>query len=112
MNPRRQAALLAALCCLLYLPGLGTIALYTRGEAREALAVREVVSTDRWLVPMRPDGRLTRKPPLFYWLAGGVLRAAPERPEWAMRLPSMLAGGPWYMTRPPRRPAPSPRSTT
>ena len=45
MTRSRQALLLLALCCALYLPGMASTQLYTRGEAREALAVREVVQT-------------------------------------------------------------------
>ena len=56
---RRQAVLLLAFCGLLYLPGLRSTPFYTRGEAREALAVREVAHSGQWLVPMRPDGQLT-----------------------------------------------------
>lgn len=92
MTTRRQAALLLAFCCLLYLPGLATIPLYSRGEAREALAVREVVQSGRWLVPMRPDGQLTKKPPLFYWAGMLASRLLPARPEGAVRLPSAVAG--------------------
>jgi 4-amino-4-deoxy-L-arabinose transferase-like glycosyltransferase len=41
-----------------------------------------------WLVPLRPDGELTRKPPLYYWIAAPVMRVLPDTPELAMRLPS------------------------
>ena len=92
MTTRRQALLLLALCALLYLPGRAAIQLYTRGEAREALAVREVVDTGRWLVPMRPDGQLTRKPPLFYWSGMLGWQLVPSSPELAVRLPSVVAG--------------------
>ncbi|HWP64286.1 MAG TPA: hypothetical protein VNO26_00040 [Candidatus Limnocylindria bacterium] len=91
MNHRLHAVLLLALCGVLYLPGMATSPLYTRGEAREALAVREVVHTGRWVVPMRPDGRLTRKPPLLYWTGMVAWRALPGMPEAAVRLPSVLA---------------------
>src|SRR5690349_15719779 len=92
MTPRHEAVLLLAVCCLLYLPGMATTQLYTRGEAREALAVREVVQTGRWIVPMRPDGALTKKPPLFYWAGMTAWRMEPARPEAAVRLPSVVAG--------------------
>src|SRR5262245_61207775 len=92
MNPRHEAVLLLAVCCLLYLPGMATTQLYTRGEAREALAVREVVQTGQWIVPMRPDGQLTKKPPLFYWAGMTAWRMHPHRPEAAVRLPSVVAG--------------------
>jgi 4-amino-4-deoxy-L-arabinose transferase-like glycosyltransferase len=92
MTRSRQALLLLALCCALYLPGMASTQLYTRGEAREALAVREVVQTGHWLVPMRPDGQLTKKPPLFYWSGMATWRMVPTLPEAAVRLPSAIAG--------------------
>jgi 4-amino-4-deoxy-L-arabinose transferase-like glycosyltransferase len=92
ITTNRQAALLLALCCVLYLPGVAAIELYSRGEAREALAVREVVQSGQWLVPMRPDGQLTKKPPLFYWTGMLASRLLPTWPEGAVRLPSVVAG--------------------
>jgi 4-amino-4-deoxy-L-arabinose transferase-like glycosyltransferase len=92
MTTRRQTALLVAFCALLYVPGVAVIQLYSRGEAREALALREVVQSGQWVVPMRPDGKLTRKPPLFYWAGMLTSRALPGLPEGALRLPSVLAG--------------------
>lgn len=87
---RRQALLLLAFCSLLYLPGLRTTPFYSRGEAREALAVREVAESGRWLVPMRPDGQLTKKPPLFYWTGALAMRVLPSAPEGAIRMPSAI----------------------
>src|SRR5262245_42181053 len=92
MTRSRQALLLLAVCCALYLPGMASTQLYTRGEAREALAVREVVQTGHWIVPMRPDGQLTKKPPLFYWAGMVAWGIVPALPEAAVRLPSVIAG--------------------
>ena len=50
-------------CLLLFFTGLGDVPFYTRGEPREALVAREMLRTGEWLVPARPDGELTRKPP-------------------------------------------------
>jgi len=91
MPSRRLAVLLLALCGVLYVPGVA-IQFSTRGEAREALAVREVVESGHWLVPMRPDGQLTKKPPLFYWSGMLTWRLLPASPEAAVRLPSVVAG--------------------
>ncbi len=63
---------------------------YTRGEPREALVAREMIRTGEWLVPARPDGELTRKPPAYYWAAATALSLLPGRPELAARLPSAL----------------------
>jgi 4-amino-4-deoxy-L-arabinose transferase-like glycosyltransferase len=77
-------------CLLLYFPGLSSVPFYTRGEPREALVAREMITTGDWLVPSRPDGELTRKPPLFYWAAAATTAILPDRPELAARLPSAL----------------------
>ncbi len=86
----RAALLLLAACLLLFFTGLGQVPFYTRGEPREALVAREMVRTGEWLVPARPDGELTRKPPAFYWAAATSLSLLPGRPELAVRLPSAL----------------------
>jgi 4-amino-4-deoxy-L-arabinose transferase-like glycosyltransferase len=82
--------LLLLACLLLFFTGLGDVPFYTRGEPREALVAREMRRTGEWLVPARPDGELTRKPPVFYWAAAAALTLLPERPELAARLPSAL----------------------
>jgi 4-amino-4-deoxy-L-arabinose transferase-like glycosyltransferase len=90
MRRSREAALLLVTCAVLYLTGAGAVPFYTRGEPREGLVVREMVRTGSWLVPVRPDGEPTRKPPLYYWAAAPFLRALPGRPELALRLPSAI----------------------
>jgi 4-amino-4-deoxy-L-arabinose transferase-like glycosyltransferase len=88
----RAPLLLVAACLLLFFTGLGSVPFYTRGEPREALVAREMIRTGEWLVPARPDGELTRKPPLFYWASATSLALLPDRPELAVRLPSALLG--------------------
>jgi len=90
MSAAREAILLVAVCAALYLTGAGSIPFYTRGEPREGLVVQEMLRTGAWLVPARPDGEPARKPPFYYWSAAVTLRALPERPELALRLPSAL----------------------
>ena len=84
--------LLVAACLLLFFTGLDSVPFYTRGEPREALVAREMIRTGEWLVPARPDGELTRKPPVFYWASATSLALLPGRPELAARLPSALLG--------------------
>src|SRR5262245_32832898 len=86
----RDPLILLVACGLLFFTGLGDVPFYTRGEPREALVAREMIRTGEWLVPARPDGELTRKPPAFYWAAATSLAVLPERPELAVRLPSAL----------------------
>jgi 4-amino-4-deoxy-L-arabinose transferase-like glycosyltransferase len=91
-EPVRAPLLLIAACLLLFFTGLGSVPFYTRGEPREALVAREMIRTGEWLVPSRPDGELTRKPPVFYWASATSLSLLPDRPELAARLPSALLG--------------------
>src|SRR6516225_2754259 len=81
----RAPLLVAGICLVLFFTGLGSVPFYTRGEPREALVAREMVRTGEWLVPSRPEGELTRKPPLFYWVAASALALFPDRPERAAR---------------------------
>ena len=89
MRPGREALLVVAACALLYLSGAADVPFYTRGEPREGLVVREMVRGGPWLVPARPGGEPTRKPPLYYWTAAGAWLALPGAPELALRLPSV-----------------------
>ena len=86
----RAPLLVAGICLVLFFTGLGSVPFYTRGEPREALVAREMLHTGEWLVPSRPEGELTRKPPLFYWVAASALTLFPDRPELAVRLPSAV----------------------
>ena len=86
----KALAILVVACLMLFFPGLGSVPFYTRGEPREALVAREMVTTGEWLVPSRPDGELTRKPPLFYWAAATATTILPTQPELAARLPSAV----------------------
>jgi 4-amino-4-deoxy-L-arabinose transferase-like glycosyltransferase len=88
----RAPLLVTAICLVLFFTGLGSVPFYTHGEPREALVTREMLRTGEWLVPSRPEGELTRKPPLFYWVAASALTLFPDRPELAARLPSAVLG--------------------
>src|SRR5262249_42648028 len=91
-NGMRAALLVTGISLVLFFTGLGWVPFYTRGEPREALVAREMLRTGEWLVPSRPEGELTRKPPLFYWVAASALTLFPDRPELAARLPSAVLG--------------------
>lgn len=90
MTARNEALLVTAACLVLYLTGLGDVPFHTRGEPREGLVVQEMQRTGTWLVPMRPGGVPTRKPPAYYWAASVAFAALPARAELALRLPSVL----------------------
>src|SRR5262249_10631298 len=88
----RSALLVTGICLVLFFTGLGSVPFYTRGEPREALVAREMIRTGEWLVPARPEGELTRKPPVFYWASATFLALLPDRPEVAAGLPSARLG--------------------
>jgi 4-amino-4-deoxy-L-arabinose transferase-like glycosyltransferase len=61
----------------------------SRGEAREALVVRDVLQHGHWIIAHR-DGTIASKPPLFHWLAAGAASIAGLH-DAVIRLPSVLA---------------------
>jgi 4-amino-4-deoxy-L-arabinose transferase-like glycosyltransferase len=75
----------AALLLMIRSPGI-----VARGEAREALVIRDIVRSGAWLVPRR-NGVLASKPPLYHWTAVALSGACPTS-SISARLPSALAG--------------------
>jgi 4-amino-4-deoxy-L-arabinose transferase-like glycosyltransferase len=80
---------IAALCACLYLPGLGALPFYDKGEPREALWTLEQQRSGDWVLP-RLGRTLPSKPPLFRWAAGVTAAVHGRVDELAMRLPSAL----------------------
>src|SRR5262245_12609301 len=68
---------------------LTTPPIVTRGEAREALVVHDILANNHWVIAYR-DGTLASKPPLFHWIGAVSARVFTER-DAAIRLPSALA---------------------
>lgn len=81
--------LLAVVTSVLLVWTIGATPITTRGEAREALVVRELLSGGSWVVPTR-QGRLATKPPLHHWLAA-TIAARRGLSDAAVRAPSALA---------------------
>ncbi len=78
------------------LPGLSTIPVIDRDEARFAQASRQMLESGDWVMPRVQDRPRLNKPPLIYWLQAGtawictggdVSRDA----IWMYRLPSVAA---------------------
>jgi 4-amino-4-deoxy-L-arabinose transferase-like glycosyltransferase len=67
--------------------------IFERGEAREALVVRDLVQRGDWMLPRRL-GVLASKPPLFHWLAAATSHVI-GLSDVSVRVPSMLAA--WVM---------------
>lgn len=83
-------ALLLVVCALLFFAPLGAFPFYNKGEPREALVVQSLLQGGNWLFPLRPDGELPSKPPLFHWVAALSSLAAGTLAEWSVRFPSAL----------------------
>src|SRR5690349_17654277 len=81
--------MLLAVTAVLLAWALVTPAITTRGEAREALVVRDVLRQNHWIIAHR-DGTIASKPPLFHWLAAGAAAVAGLH-DGVVRLPSALA---------------------
>ena len=89
----RPYALLAALCLLLYLPGIAAIPPLDRDEARFAQATRQMLETGDFLRIRYQDEARNKKPAGIYWLqsASVGLFSTPESTAiWPYRLPSLL----------------------
>jgi len=92
----RKTATLAAVVvvvvvwAVLQLWGLGRTPFHTRGEAREAVVVWEIVHGGSWILPLRGGVEIPSKPPLFHWLGAVASAAYGDIGEGSVRLPSAL----------------------
>lgn len=95
-RPWLAAGVLLLLCLAVYLPGLASIPVIDRDEARFAQASRQMLESGDWVMPRVQDRPRLNKPPLIYWLqassawlltGGDVSRDA----IWMYRVPSVLA---------------------
>src|SRR5437870_7422816 len=89
----RPYALLAALCLLLYVPGLASIPPLDRDEARFAQASRQMLETGDFLRIRFQDEARNKKPAGVYWLqaaAVAVFSTPASTAIWPYRLPSLL----------------------
>ena len=90
----RPYLLLGLLCLSLYLPGIATIPVTDRDEARFAQATRQMLETGDFLHIRFEDEARNNKPAGIYWLqaaAVGALSTPQSTAIWPYRLPS-LAG--------------------
>jgi 4-amino-4-deoxy-L-arabinose transferase-like glycosyltransferase len=94
VNQRSSIALhigiLLALCGVLYLPYLGALPFFDRGEPREALAVQDIVERGEWLFPLKTPTTIPSKPPLFHWSAALTSQLTGKLDERTIRFPSAL----------------------
>ena len=84
--------LLAVLCSLLFLYGLGNAPLIGLDEGLYAECSREMLATGDYLVPRQNGALFCDKPPLAYWLQAASMSVFGVN-SFAARLPSALAAG-------------------
>ncbi|HTM07044.1 MAG TPA: glycosyltransferase family 39 protein [Verrucomicrobiae bacterium] len=84
------AALVLALCALIYIWGLWKVPFYEKGEPREGLVVWEIWHNGDWILPLRGGVDIPSKPPLFHWIAAVVSVASGTFNEFTVRFPSAL----------------------
>src|SRR5579862_612986 len=92
----RPYTLLAALCLALYLPGMTSIPVLDRDEARFAQATRQMLESGDFLHIRFLNEARNRKPAGIYWLQAAAVRAfsdAQSTAIWPYRLPSLLGAG-------------------
>src|SRR5437762_13267733 len=89
----RPYALLAALCLLLYLPGIASIPPLDRDEARFAQATRQMLESGDFLRTRFQDEARNKKPAGIYWLQAAsvtVFSTPQSDASWPDLLPSFV----------------------
>lgn len=84
------------LCLAVYVPGLASIPVIDRDEARFAQASRQMLESGDWVMPRVQDRPRLNKPPLIYWLQAGTVWAitggdVSRDAIWMYRVPSVAA---------------------
>ncbi len=89
---RRHVATVAVLALAVLLWQLGALPLLSENEGRRAAVIQDMYAGDGLLVPRLNGEVYIDKPPLHYWLGWTVAQLRGAADEWAVRLPSALAG--------------------
>jgi 4-amino-4-deoxy-L-arabinose transferase-like glycosyltransferase len=85
----RRLAICGLIAGVLYLPALGSPALWEPDEGRYAEIAREMLVSADYITPRDDWVRYFEKPPLMYWATAASIRALGEN-EFALRLPPAL----------------------
>lgn len=86
-----NALLVSILAFFFYGSSLAKSPFSTRGEAREALVVANMIQQNNFILPRRNGKAIPSKPPMFHWAAVGLVFGLGSLSEFAIRLPSALA---------------------
>lgn len=91
MDPRRRLLLVCLACLAVWVSFLPARGVWAPDEARYAQVAREMRQEGRWLIPRLNGGLYAQKPPLFFDMVQAVSRVESDVPEWAVKVPSLLA---------------------
>jgi len=91
-GPALGASLVAAAGLALTLHGLGDHPFVDFDEAVHAGFIREMAAGHHWLAPVFDGTLRLRKPPLYFWIAAVIARAAGGATTVTDRLPAALGG--------------------
>lgn len=91
VGTRHLVPALLALCALLYLPGLWSVPVTDRDEARFAQATRQMIERKDWISIRFQDEARNKKPALTHWVQGGLVCALTGEERGGVR-----AGIGWY----------------
>lgn len=84
--------IIAVVCAVLFLPGLGKRGLWSPDETRYIVVSKEIVDSGDW-VTLRRNGEIyDQKPPVFFWLISILSILMGKFSEFSARLPSAIAG--------------------
>jgi hypothetical protein len=82
--------ILGCVCGIVFFANLGRIPFYDKGEPREALVVRDIVSNGNWIFPLKLEQQIPSKPPLFHWVGALTSLIWQGMTETTVRFPSAL----------------------
>lgn len=80
--------LLPVVLFIIALLTIGRGPLVTKGEAREALVVKDMIEQNNFILPLRNSAEIPSKPPLFHWIAAAA--SGEHASEFSVRLPSPI----------------------
>lgn len=85
-------AILAAICLLLFLPGIGALPPVDRDEARFSQASKQMLETGDYIEIQFQEEQRNKKPVGIYWMqtfSNWAFSSPPYQEMWAYRLPSV-----------------------
>lgn len=89
---RRVVTLILLFVLLVALRVSGPSDLLEGAQPKQVGYVMDILIRGNWLLQYEVTGEVATKPPLYNWLAAGICLLFGTEAEWAIRLPSLLAG--------------------